>query len=85
MSERDLLERITFNPQIFGGKAIIRGRRMAVEHILQMLGAGATVQELLDEYPWLELEDISASFTYAARLAGRERFMQGLNEEDDPA
>lgn len=50
--------RITRNPSIFGGKPIIRGRRLAAEHILQMLEAGDTQESLLDAYPWLEKEDI---------------------------
>jgi uncharacterized protein (DUF433 family) len=52
MKEQKLLERITFNPQIFGGKPIIRGRRLAVEHILGMLAAGDTTETLLEAYPW---------------------------------
>jgi uncharacterized protein (DUF433 family) len=60
MTEQELLARITINPQIFGGKLIIRGRRLAVEHILGMLAAGDTAETLLDAYPWLELDDIQA-------------------------
>jgi uncharacterized protein (DUF433 family) len=71
--ESELLKRITFNPKIFGGKAIIRGRRMAVEHILGMLGAGDTPEVLLGEYPWLEADDIKACLIYAARIVGDER------------
>jgi uncharacterized protein (DUF433 family) len=52
MKEQTLLERITFNPQIFGGKPIIRGRRLAVEHILGMLAAGDTTETLLEAYSW---------------------------------
>lgn len=44
MNEQTLLERITFNPQIFGSQLIIRGRRLAVEHILEMLAAGDTTE-----------------------------------------
>jgi uncharacterized protein (DUF433 family) len=55
---RQLLDRITVDPQIFGGKPIIRGRRLAVEHVLGMLAAGDTLETLLDGYPWLEREDI---------------------------
>lgn len=47
MSEPDLLARITFNPQIYGGKPIICGRRLAVEHFLSMLAAGDTTETLL--------------------------------------
>ncbi len=52
MNEKKLLERITVNPKIFGGKPIIRGRRLAVEHILGMLAAGDTVDTILEGYPW---------------------------------
>lgn len=73
MDERALLERITVDPRIFGGKPIVRGRRLAVEHVLGMLAAGDTAQSLLDGYPWLEPEDIQACLTYARRLVGHER------------
>ena len=45
MTEQDLLKRINVNPAISGGKPIIRGRRLAVEHVLGMLGAGAVVKK----------------------------------------
>ncbi|MCU0544731.1 MAG: DUF433 domain-containing protein [Oscillatoriaceae cyanobacterium Prado104] len=60
MGDRKLLERITVNPKIFNGKPIIRGRRLAVEHILGMLAAGDTPETILEGYPWLEKEDIQA-------------------------
>jgi len=58
--EADLLKRITFNPDIYGGKAIIRGRRLAVEHVLEMMAAGSSPQEIVDAYDWLELDDVQA-------------------------
>jgi uncharacterized protein (DUF433 family) len=73
MDEKKLLERITYNPKIFGGKPIVRGRRMAVEHVLGMLAAGDTPETLLAGYPWLEKEDIQACLLYAQRLVGHER------------
>lgn len=73
MSELDLLQRITVNPHIFGGKPIIRGRRLAVEHVLGMLAAGDTTQTLLDAYPWLEQDDIRACLLYARKVVGEER------------
>lgn len=73
-----LLERITYNPDIFGGKAIIRGRRLAVEHILEMLAAGDTTESLVDAYPWLEADDVRACLVYAAMSAGNEYFAPGL-------
>ena len=68
MDEAQLLTRITYNPQIFGGKPIIRGRRLAVEHILGMLAAGDTPEIILQGYPWLEPDDIRACLAYAKRL-----------------
>ena len=73
MNESKLLERITVNPAIFGGKPIIRGRRLAVEHILGMLAAGGDSETILDGYPWLEAEDIQACLVYARRVVGNER------------
>jgi uncharacterized protein (DUF433 family) len=73
MNEQQLLQRITVNPQIFGGKPIIRGRRLAVEHVLGMLAAGDTTETLLEAYPWLEQEDVQACLVYALRLVSHER------------
>jgi uncharacterized protein (DUF433 family) len=73
MDEQKLLERITVNPSIFGGKPIIRGRRLAVEHVLGMLAAGDTPEMLLQGYPWLEKEDIRACLVYARRMVSHER------------
>src|SRR5204862_7802275 len=73
MDEQKLLERITVKANIFGGKPIIRGRRLAVEHVLGMLAAGDTLATLLQGYPWLEPEDIQACLVYARRLVGHER------------
>ncbi|HEX8230868.1 MAG TPA: DUF433 domain-containing protein [Chloroflexia bacterium] len=67
MDETQLLKRITRNPEIFGGKPIIRGRRIAVEHVLGMLAAGDTAATLLKEYPWLEAEDIQACLLYSTK------------------
>ena len=73
MNEDELLKRITANPKIFGGKPIIRGRRLAVEHVLGMLVAGDTAETILEGYPWLEKEDILACLAYARRIVGHER------------
>ena len=73
MDERALLERIVVNPAIFGGKPIIRGRRLAVEHVLGMLAAGDTPETILSGYPWLEPEDVRACLVYARRVVGNER------------
>ena len=73
MNENKLLRRITVNPKIFGGKPIIRGRRLAVEHVLGMLAAGDTPETICEGYSWLEPEDIQACLLYAQRVVGRER------------
>jgi len=67
VDEPDLLRRITSNPDIFGGKPIIRNRRLAVEHVLGMLAAGDTFETLLEGYSWLERDDIRACFAFARR------------------
>jgi uncharacterized protein (DUF433 family) len=74
MDEQKLLERITVNPNIFGGKPIVRGRRLAVEHVLGMLATGDTPELLLQGYPRLEKEDIQAGLVYARRRAGDDSF-----------
>ncbi len=62
-----LLSRIVSDPAIFGGKPIIRGHRFAVEHLLGYLGAGMSEEELLAEFPFLEVDDIAAAKLYASR------------------
>ena len=73
MDEKKLLERITVNTQIFGGKPIIRGHRLAVEHVLGMLAAGDTVEDILKAYAWLEREDVQACLVCARRAMASER------------
>jgi uncharacterized protein (DUF433 family) len=73
MDEQALLKRITVKPKIFGGKPIIRGRRLAVEHVLGMLAAGDTADIILQGYPWLESEDIQACLVYARCVVGHDR------------
>jgi uncharacterized protein (DUF433 family) len=73
MSEDELLQRIIIDPKLFGGKPIIRGRRLAVEHVLGMLAAGDSPSTILEGYPWLEAEDIQACMAYAHRLVEHER------------
>ena len=82
MAEHDLLGRITTNPKIFGGKPIIRGRRLAVEHVLGMLAAGDTTETLLEGYPWLEPEAIRPCLLYARPYVGPERIELMTTELD---
>jgi uncharacterized protein (DUF433 family) len=69
----ELLQRINFDPAILGGKPIIRGHRLAVEHVLGQLAAGDSLEDLLRAYPWLEPEDVRACLAYARRVVGHER------------
>jgi len=78
MKESDLLARITINPAIFGGKPIIRGKRLAVEHVLGMLAAGDSPETILQGYPWMERADIQACLLYARRVVGQERVEPAL-------
>jgi uncharacterized protein (DUF433 family) len=61
------LARITFNPEQCGGRPCIRGMRIRVKDILEMLAAGASEAEILESYPYLVREDIQAALEYAAR------------------
>jgi len=64
----NLLRRITFNPEVLGGKPLIRGLRISVEMILELLAKGATWQEILEDYPDLEPDDLRAALLYAHHL-----------------
>jgi uncharacterized protein (DUF433 family) len=73
MTTQDLLVRITVNPAIFGGKPIVRGRRLAVEHVMSMLAQDDSIDTILAGYPWLERDDVLACIEYARRLVAHER------------
>jgi uncharacterized protein (DUF433 family) len=62
-----IMERITINPEQCGGRPCIRGMRIRVKDVLDMLAGGATAEEILVDYPDLEAEDIRASLAYASR------------------
>jgi uncharacterized protein (DUF433 family) len=63
----DLLDRITINPDQCGGRPCIRGMRIRVIDILELLAAGETPEQILSDFPYLEREDIAAALQYAAR------------------
>lgn len=73
--QADLLKRITRDPEKLGGKPIIRGRRLAVEHVLGYLAAGETVESLLENFPWLEREDILACMEFARRAVSSDEYI----------
>ncbi len=61
------LERITVNPLQCGGRPCIRGMRIRVKDVLELLASGASKDEILQDYPYLEAEDITAVLEYAAK------------------
>jgi uncharacterized protein (DUF433 family) len=65
MTDPILLKRITADPEIFGGKPIIRGMRISVELVLSLLAQGETPEDVLADYPDLEADDIRACVAYA--------------------
>ena len=68
----DILHRITFQQGVLGGKPVIRGLRISVEMILELLTKGATEQEILEDFPELEPEDLRAALLYAHQLVAGE-------------
>ena len=73
MNTEDLLSRITINPKVMVGKPTLRGMRITVEQILRALAGGVTANELLQDYPDLEQEDLQAVFAYVANLVDEEQ------------
>ncbi len=69
---QDLLQRITARSDVFGGKPIIRDLRVSVELVLSLLAQGVTPQEILDDYPDLEPEDLLACTAYAHAVIARD-------------
>jgi uncharacterized protein (DUF433 family) len=75
MNDQELLERITLNPDVMAGKPVIKGTRLTVEHILNLLAHGSTAEEILGEYAGLTREDISACLLFAMRSLRNTDFM----------
>ncbi|MBP7964032.1 MAG: DUF433 domain-containing protein [Caldilineaceae bacterium] len=71
----DIIQRITFRQGVLGGKPIIRGLRISVEMILDLLTKGASEQEILEDYPELEPEDLRAALLYAHHLVAGETIL----------
>lgn len=75
MNDADLLNRITLNPKVMTGKPVIKGTRLAVEFVVNLLAHGATFDEILEEYDGLEKEDIQACLLFAGESLSRIEFM----------
>ena len=81
MTRDELLSRISIDPNICFGKPCIRGHRVWVSLILDLLASGMTVERILQEYPQLEESDILACIAYGAEMA-RERYVEILPGSD---
>ena len=75
MKDQELLVRITVNPKVMVGKPVIRGTRLTVEYILNLLAHGATVTEIVSEYKGLTKEDIQACILFATKSLENMTFM----------
>jgi uncharacterized protein (DUF433 family) len=75
MDDQQLLNRITVNPRVMVGKPVVKGTRLTVEYILNLLAHGASVEDILDEYEGLTQEDIQACFLFATRSLADTAFM----------
>lgn len=73
MIDETLLKRITANPEIFGGKPIIRGMRISVEFILGLLAQGESAETILTDYPDLEPDDLRACLAYAHAVIAHDK------------
>jgi len=82
MKDQELLGRITVAPKVMVGKPVIKGTRLTVEYILNLLAHGATVAEILDEYKGLTQEDIQACILFATKSLESTFFMP-LSVETD--
>lgn len=71
-AEVKMFNRITFDPHIMGGRACIRGMRITVSLVVNLVANGMTIEEILTEYPDLEAEDIKQALQYAAYLTREE-------------
>jgi len=75
VNDQQLLERITLNPKVMVGKPVVRGTRLTVEYILNLLAHGATTSEILGEYEGLTPEDIQACILFATKSLRDTDFM----------
>ena len=69
----DWRSRITVDPEILAGKPVVKGTRIAVEHIVELLANGWTIEEVLENHPQLKREDVLAALKYAAEVLKEER------------
>ena len=75
MSDQQLLERIAWDPKVMVGKPVLKGTRLTVEYILNLLAHGSSVEEILNEYEGLSPEDIQACYLFASQSLSNAVFM----------
>ena len=75
MNDDQLLARIVSDPRILAGKPVIKGTRLSVDYVLNLLGHNSTVEDILDEYRGLAREDIQACLLFASRTLAQTEFM----------
>jgi uncharacterized protein (DUF433 family) len=75
MTDQQLLQRIVLNPQVMAGKPVIKGTRLTVDYILNLLAHGATVEEIIEEYQGLTREDIQACLLFATKSLEETTFL----------
>ena len=80
MKDKELIERIVLNPNVMTGKPVIRGTRLNVEFILNLLAHGAKDSEILNEYKGLTIEDIQACILFATKFLEKTDFMPLIDE-----
>jgi uncharacterized protein (DUF433 family) len=80
MTDQRLLERITIDPNVLVGKPVIKGTRLSVEYILNLLAHGATAADIIEEYKGLTQEDIQACLLFASRSLENTAFMPLMPE-----
>jgi uncharacterized protein (DUF433 family) len=75
MSDEQLLERVVLDPKVMTGKPVIKGTRLTVDYILNLLAHGSSTEEIVDEYQGLTVEDVQACLLFATRSLGDTSFM----------
>ncbi len=72
------MSEIVFDPKILGGKPVIKGTRISVDFILELLSSGMSTEEIIKEYPQLKKEDIRAALKYAVKAIKKEEIISPL-------
>ena len=83
MTDEQLLERISLNPELMAGKPVVKGTRLTVEYIVNLMAHGADLDEIVDEYQGLTRDDIRACLLFAARSLQDSAFMPLTLETQD--